>query len=291
MHGAETTFVDRTILSTPTISVGEFRCTRDHPRFEDSGPIREDCFVFPRTAVAIEHQHEPAFVANPNTVTFYNAGQRYRRLAISADGDRCEWFTVERATACEVLEDAGVDAASDGPFSWSRGPADADAFLEREEILDAVRRGGNALTLNLAGIEERVILLLDRTVRSAAAHTAAAASARYRGSTRDAIHHVEVLLSAHPLKPWSLSELGEHAGLSAFHLCRAFRALTGHTIHQYRQQLRLRAALHSVRSERASLIDIAFEYGFCSHSHFTSAFRREFGVSPSAIRGRRVQVF
>jgi len=32
---------------------------------------------------------------------------------------------------------------------------------------------------------------------------------------------------------------------------------------------------------------VALRTGFSSHSHFTSAFRKEFGVSPSAVRGRR----
>ncbi|MFH1680297.1 MAG: helix-turn-helix domain-containing protein [Candidatus Eisenbacteria bacterium] len=30
--------------------------------------------------------------------------------------------------------------------------------------------------------------------------------------------------------------------------------------------------------------DLALDVGFASHSHFTDAFRREFGVSPSDLR-------
>jgi AraC family transcriptional regulator len=71
--------------------------------------------------------------------------------------------------------------------------------------------------------------------------------------------------------------------VSVFHLCRTFRAVTGQTIHAYRTQLRLRAALERV--EYASdLSAVALDLGFSSHSHFTAAFRRAFGVTPSGVR-------
>jgi AraC family transcriptional regulator len=55
-------------------------------------------------------------------------------------------------------------------------------------------------------------------------------------------------------------------------------------MHQYRRRLRLRAALEAVTSGDATLTEIALGLGFPSHSHFTNAFRVEFGVLPSALR-------
>jgi AraC family transcriptional regulator len=82
----------------------------------------------------------------------------------------------------------------------------------------------------------------------------------------------------------SLRELSQRCGLSVFHLCRAFHELTGRTIAGYRRQLRLRAALNTVRDSTRQLTDIALDAGFYSHSHFTAVFKREFGVTPSAVR-------
>ena len=91
--------------------------------------------------------------------------------------------------------------------------------------------------------------------------------------TQDAVDHVESLLSVRWNEPLSLSELAREAGLSVFHLCRAFRRATGRTIRGYREQLRLRQALDEVREGGRSLVDIALDAGFCSHSHFGAVFR------------------
>ena len=55
---------DRIVFETPLVSAGEFRCPVDDRRFEDTGPTRQYCFVFPRNACWIEQQGSPAFVAD-----------------------------------------------------------------------------------------------------------------------------------------------------------------------------------------------------------------------------------
>jgi AraC-like DNA-binding protein len=87
-----------------------------------------------------------------------------------------------------------------------------------------------------------------------------------------------------------LEELAASCGVSTFHLCRVFRAVTGETVHRYLTRLRLRAALFEVGHRQDDLAGLALEIGFSSHSHFTHAFRREYGVPPSRLpvsRARR----
>ncbi len=75
-----------------------------------------------------------------------------------------------------------------------------------------------------------------------------------------------------------------HVGSSVFHLARIFKARTGFSLHAYRNQLRLRAALEQLRDPRVDLTSLALELGFSSHSHFTETFRRSFARTPSAVR-------
>lgn len=77
------------------------------------------------------------------------------------------------------------------------------------------------------------------------------------------------------------------ADVTRFRLCRMFRRLMGTTMHAYREGLRLRAALDALEDPRADLTSIALDHGYSSHSHFTAAFRRAFGVPPSRVRERR----
>jgi transcriptional regulator GlxA family with amidase domain len=69
-----------------------------------------------------------------------------------------------------------------------------------------------------------------------------------------------------------------------FHLCRVFRRHVGMTLHEYRQQLRVRHALETVASGDVDLLQVALELGFSGHSHFTAAFRAAFGAPPSVLR-------
>ena len=81
-----------------------------------------------------------------------------------------------------------------------------------------------------------------------------------------------------------LSRKGRWRG-GLFHLCRTFREQTGLTLHAYRMRQRLgRAMDRIVDGEDCSLTDLALETGFCSHSHLSRAFRRQFGISPSSLR-------
>jgi AraC family transcriptional regulator len=58
------------------------------------------------------------------------------------------------------------------------------------------------------------------------------------------------------------------------------------TLHQYLNRLRLRIGLERLAQCSAGLSEIAFALGFSSHGHFTTAFRGEFGLPPSAFRRR-----
>jgi len=76
-------------------------------------------------------------------------------------------------------------------------------------------------------------------------------------------------------------------GASPYHLCRIFREATGFAIHQYLRQLRIRHGLEYVCETADPLDRIAVDLGFAHHSHFTSAFRRDFGLTPLLIRNTR----
>jgi len=66
---------------------------------------------------------------------------------------------------------------------------------------------------------------------------------------------------------------------------RLFHRQTGTTLHAYRNQLRLRAALERLTDPGVDLLDTALDLGYSSHSHFTETFRRSFGITPFTGRG------
>ena len=88
-------------------------------------------------------------------------------------------------------------------------------------------------------------------------------------------------LHAHYHEPIPLERLSELAGLSKYHLVRAFRAAVGVPPHTYQLRLRLTRSLHLLR-DRLPLSSIAYQLGFADQSHYTRAFRVEFGTTPGA---------
>ncbi len=84
----------------------------------------------------------------------------------------------------------------------------------------------------------------------------------------------------------SLSKLAAEAGISPFHLHRAFAAIARETPKQYTQRLRLEYAAALLLSSDLRVIDVALTCGFQSHEVFTRAFRRSFHATPQRFRER-----
>ncbi len=271
---------DRTLVQTQSVQVGAFRCHPDHPCFHDSGPATSFCFVFPRTAVEIQHEHERPFVANPNVVTFYNRGQAYLRNAIGNEGDRCDWFGVSADIARDVIRsyDPTVDSRPERPFRFTRGFAQAPAYLAQRRLFNRVADGLRNEPLE---IEEAIVLLLDQVVAAVYGGRRQPRATRY---AREIVHSVEKIFSEHWREGLTLDAIASEVGVSVYHLCRVFRDTTGITQHQYRLRLRARRSLEMIEESQAGLVDIALANGFCAHSHFSSLFRSEFGTTPSAVR-------
>jgi AraC family transcriptional regulator len=274
---------DQVVFDSGLVRIGAFRCHPEHPSFHDTGPVENYCFVFPRTAVEIQHEHEAPFVANTNVVTFYNSGQSYWRNAISPEGDHCDWFGVDPELVRDVVHavDWREDKYPERPFLLSHGWTDAPTYLLQRKLFNRVTTGGAIEPLE---VDETVVDLLDRTVRFAYGGPRHSASADISSRQRATVHDIETMLSRKPEQSISLRVIARAVGLSAYHTCRLFRRLTGTTLHQYGLRLRLRAALSELLESARPLTDIALDAGFSSHSHFTESFRLAFGATPSSLR-------
>ena len=276
------TVVDRVVFATECVTIGAFRCAADHPSFRNSGPIRDDCFVFPRTAVGIRHEGAPAFIADPTIVTLYNRRQQYERHVVSADGDRCDWFAVSPELLRGALLDRDPAAAGvERPIRFTHARADAATYLaQRQLFLDAGRSGG----ADQLDVEERVIALLHRVLDLAYAEQRPPASQPRLAPAAELAHRVKRWVAPRVSHRLTLTVIARAVQCSVFHLCRSFRRATGLTLHAYRDEVRLRLALERLENGERDLTRLALDLGYSSHSHFTAAFRRSFRTPPSAAR-------
>lgn len=83
----------------------------------------------------------------------------------------------------------------------------------------------------------------------------------------------------------SVKTLSRVANFSEFHFHRQFTAFVGVPVSRYVQLMRLRRAAHCLASlADHSVLDAALGAGFESPEAFSRAFRRAFGMTPSAFR-------
>lgn len=94
------------------------------------------------------------------------------------------------------------------------------------------------------------------------------------------VTRAQTILRAQMQEPPSLKELGRQVGCSPFHLSRLFSQVTGQTLQQYLRQIRLERAAELLRSGRCNVTEAAFEVGYNSLSHFSTAFREMFQCCP-----------
>lgn len=269
------------------IDIGSFYCPQGSPLWiTENIAAASPMLVFPRTSVRIIQEDRKPVVASPNCIMFYNTDQFYHREQIGTQPDQCEYFYVRPEVILDVYRSLGIDPPNDAmsPFGFTHAPCTPRMYLLQRWLYNQLRSGDNH---NVMQLEETFLMFLeDAIARAASFHDELRPM---RASTLDT--QIELVESAKEYiglnfrNTIQLDELADSIGSSVFHLCRVFRKLTDMTIHSFILQMRLRSTLQEVIDKKnPSLTDVALDYGFSSHSHFTNSFRNQFGVSPSRLR-------
>jgi len=266
---------ERLLFASETVAVGTHRLPADDPRFECYGPASAFLVVFPRNCTMIEHAGGPRIVGSPAIAPLYNRGQEYRRRRISGEGDFCDWFAI----APDALRDAVAQfdraaADSDRPLRFTHVRVEPRDYLEQRGVVEDPS--------DPLFVEETALNVLGRLLARAYRQPTAPAV----GSQEELARAAEALLAKTFTRNLPLSRIASDVGSSPYHLARSFKRTMGITLHQHRLVLRLHASLAMLRDTDRDLSTIALDLGFADHSHFTMAFRRRFGVTPSRVRGR-----
>lgn len=239
---------------------------------------------FPHRGVFTLHEGRERLTVEQGTVLFLNRDAPYRTSHPLGQGDHGSALAVRDDVLVGALArfDPTVEGRPEAPFRAALGASSSRVYLLQRLLHLRVSRGPAPDSLAL---EETALSLVGDVAASACRYEGGASALRpLRGRHERLVHSTRAVLALKLTEPISLEDVGKAVGVSAFHLCRVFRAVTGTTINRYRHGLRLRAALERVSTSDADLSAVAIEYGYSSHSHFTSAFRREFEMTPTEFR-------
>jgi AraC-like DNA-binding protein/mannose-6-phosphate isomerase-like protein (cupin superfamily) len=168
-------------------------------------------------------------------------------------------------------EGPGCAEAEPGAGVAARGPDEAD--LGSAESMAA------GLTLYLVELARGV-----REMIRAGSYGAAGMDADYLRRTTRPAERLRTALDFHPERPLELAAAAAGCAVSASHLCRSFKALTGLRPSEYLHRRRIERAMLLLEKGSDPIGEIAAEVGFNDLAQFNEKFKKLTGGTPKSYR-------
>lgn len=165
-----------------------------------------------------------------------------------------------------------------------------DRYVFRDPEIETIcRRLYRKLNLNSRherlGVESLLMKLAVLLLRHHSTASQAAWILPRGGLTRSRARRVLDYIESNVSNELTLSELAGIAELSLHHFARMFKQTIGVPPYRYVLERRVERAKGMLLTAKASLADISLAVGFDSQSHFTSAFGRIVGATPTEFQG------
>lgn len=231
--------------------------------------------ALPYRGILVWHVGPAAVVGDANQVLFVREGESYRLSHPRASGYSELVITPEVSVLAEVSRGCRSRLSAHPLFQRRSCRAAPRLQSLRAHLLHSAP--GSADRDSLAS--EELVLAILRSAFEADAPNGRLASA----GTEQLIRRTKEFLEVELENPVRLADVARAVGASPAYLTDVFRRVEGASLHQYLIQLRLAHALVEL-PHADDLTALALESGFSSHSHFSAAFRRSFGCTPSEFR-------
>jgi AraC family transcriptional regulator len=281
----------RVLFDSFGIGVVDFRCRA--PKTPEGGeePNPTHSIVLVRRGVFRRVRQSETVLADPNHVLFFNAREPYRYAHPLPGGDDCTILAMNARRVLDLVSHHAPWETAEPAAPFRRGHALASPVLGRlhHELLALLHRREPAVV-----VEDVLAELADEAVRIAYAETgrrraARAVSTRAERGRRELVEATKLAVNQELTSPPGLGVLARLGGCSTFHLSRVFRDTAGISLRRYVQRLRARVAAERLAAGARDLSRLALDLGYFDHSHFTNAFRREWGVPPSRFRAANLR--
>lgn len=102
----------------------------------------------------------------------------------------------------------------------------------------------------------------------------------------NALHYIEDNLQT----PMSLDSVSSTFNMSKYYFHRLFSAMMGCSLNNYILSRRLNSSVNLIQNDTLSLTDIAYQLNFGTQASFTRAFKRQYAITPSSLRGNDTNI-
>jgi AraC-like DNA-binding protein len=273
------------LFESSIVHIENFQCPEIVSEQDDEECATHHEIVFPRAGTFVRYDSSGSIVADMNQILFFHQNQPYEISHPASGGDVSTIIRLAPDVLFELLLhfDPAVEARPNRPFPSGHVLVEMYQRILLHQILLSITYS------DPLEIEERVIMFLASVIRNAVSRCDDLPR-RTRPDTvqsrAELINHTKLILNTRFREKIKLHQIADAVHSSAYHLCRVFRHESGLSMHRYLQRIRLLNALEQLAEHpKANLASVALNYGFNSHSHFSTAFVNAFGITPSEFCG------
>jgi AraC-like DNA-binding protein len=208
------------------------------------------------------------------TCEFVQGGAGFEQLALEVDPGRLRELLGAPALP-QALENLLTSSAPSGMYDQPMAPA---LLRLLDEILYLDARGpSRQLLLEAKGLELLAVMIDELTLASEAMSPLGSRDIeRLQGARRLLLERMDC--------PPGLPELARAVGVNEFKLKAGFRSLFGTSVFGYLRAQRMDQARRLLVQRDLTVTEVAARVGYANPSKFAAAFRRHFGLPPSAFR-------
>lgn len=133
-------------------------------------------------------------------------------------------------------------------------------------------------------LEAKIIELFMKQVEQTESATHAT---RMKKRDIERVRAAKTVLEKNPFESFTLKSLAHKVELNDYKLKKGFRDLFGTTVFNYLNELRMTLARQMLLDENKAVYEVSEVLGYSEPHHFSAAFKRTFGYSPSELKGTK----
>src|SRR5918999_4923820 len=263
-----------TLARTRGVSIVDVHCrwhagARYRERFQTFG------LSLVRRGVFVRHTRSADQVGDPTAALFEQPGhERWVSHPLAVPGST----TVIVLSAEAMARYTGDVYMPDRPI-----PVSPAIHLHHADLLAGLRSG-----IDDGELDARLTWLIGCLVEADSPGRLTSHRAVTARSHQRIVNHVREAIAADPAS-LDLRRLAAELGHSPFHVSRVFRRITGTTLTQHRNDVRVAVAVDRIAEGHERLAELAAELGFFDQSHLARVLRRSVQLSPGRLRDRLVR--
>lgn len=265
------------LVKTDQFEAGVFRSLGRVPGELRHAVAKSHLIAIPRNVIAVTQAGRAERIATPVRAVFYNRGCRYTARSVCSLRETTLFIRVPTRVLADAIRphDPRVDARGEQPFTFVDGPMSDATYLALSRLAASSCANETDAVLRHA---------VGDLVDAAYSERVQRAPSRHGVNDDDYVRWGQELISLSLGETVGLDEIARRVGVSASHLCQAFKRRIGMTTSEFRACLRMRSAVDQLAAAQEPMRSVACGYGYTDPSRFAIEFRQRFGVAPERMR-------